>query len=270
MSEAMIPDSVLVRIPGCEQGLPPMGMQILPGGRGCNSVLRVDTREGRFVLRQRHLPLDRPGSFARMELVAHTVAARSGFAPRVIDAAPDGSWMLMPYVEDELWTEARLLSNEGVETLGERLAQLHALPFPEGLPPWDGLAVARQYLQPLQAEMSRQQAQCAALLPRVEELVSAINGLTCGAVLNHGDLQHGNLLGPGPTLLDWEYAQVADPTYDIACLLTYYPSLERQLERLLASAGLASLGDRAVLRLQQELFAAINRLWEAVNTPKAG
>jgi thiamine kinase len=262
MSEVMIPDSVLARIPGCEQGQPPMAIQILPGGRGCNSVLRVDTRDGRFVLRHRHLPLDRPGSVARMELVAHTVAARAGFAPRLIDAAPDGSWMLMPYVEDELWTEARLLSNEGVETLGERLAQVHALPLPQGLPAWDGLAVARQYLQ--------QQPQCAALLLRVEELVSAINGLTCGAVLNHGDLQHGNLLGPGPMLLDWEYAQLADPTYDIACLLTYYPRMERQLERLLASAGLASLGDRAVLRLQQELFAAINRLWETVNTPKAG
>jgi thiamine kinase-like enzyme len=86
------------------------------------------------------------------------------------------------------------------------------------------------------------------------------------AVLNHGDLMAANLLGGGsgvpPVLVDWEYAQRAHPTWDIACLLAYYPGLERRLDRLLGAADLASAQDRQILSLQRRLFMRLNRLWQ--------
>jgi thiamine kinase-like enzyme len=97
-----------------------------------------------------------------------------------------------------------------------------------------------------------------------------MHGLADRAVLNHGDLQLANMLGPEPLLIDWEYAQVVDPTYDIACLLAYYPRLEPQLGRLMSCAGLSSLAEQAVLALQRERFACLNRLWNAVDGSKAG
>src|SRR5690606_30448667 len=87
---AMIPPHLLALIPGCEEGVPPTSVQPLPGGRGCNVVLRVDTEAGTFVLRQRHTPLDRPGAVALTELRSQMAAASAGLAPRIIQAAVDG------------------------------------------------------------------------------------------------------------------------------------------------------------------------------------
>ncbi len=265
----MIAPEILALIPGCADGRPPLAVQSLPGGRGCNRVLRVDTDEGRFVLRQRQLPLDRPGSAAQTELRSQMVAAAAGLAPRVINAALDGSWLLMDFIDAPLWTEEQLLSG-GVERLGERLALLHSLPVPAAVPVVDTVEIAAGYLRQLCATDPAAAEPYLPLLVRVQDLSRAMDGLADQAVLNHGDLQLCNMLGPEPLLIDWEYAQVVDPTYDIACLLAYYPRLEPQLGRLMSCAGLSNLAEQAVLALQRERFACLNRLWNAVNGSKAG
>jgi thiamine kinase len=266
----MIPPEILALIPGCADGSPPLAVQPLPGGRGCNLVRRVDTGTGRFVLRQRRPPLDRPGSVAQAELRSQMAAAAAGLAPRVINAALDGSWLLMEFINADLWTQAQLLSSEGVERLGSRLAHLHGLAAPAGLPALDAPAIAAGYLQQLRHADARMAESHQPLLARIQKLSQAIEGLAGRAVLNHGDLQLANMLGREPMLIDWEYAQVVDPTYDIACLLTYYPRLESQLEHLMDAAGLSNLADQAVLALQRERFACLNQLWEAANGAKAG
>lgn len=266
----MIPPHLAALIPGCEEGSAPRVVQALPGGRGCNLVLRVDTDAGRFVLRQRQPPLDRPGSAAMTELRCQMAAAAAGLAPRIIHAGMDGSWLLMDFIDAPPWTCEQLLSGTGVQQLGLRLAQLHGLPLPRGVPPFDATQIAVGYLQQLQAQDPRKVAQQQPVLDKVRELSQAIADLDLPAALNHGDLQPGNMLGQGPMLVDWEYAQLVDPTYDIACLLTYFPGLESHLSRLLASAGLSGAANLAALRLQRERFACLNDLWVAVNDSKAG
>jgi thiamine kinase len=266
----MIPAHLAALIPGCEEGAAPQLVQPLPGGRGCNLVHRVDTDAGRFVLRQRQAPLDRPGSRAMTELRCQMAAAAAGLAPRIIQAAMDGSWLLMEYIDAPVWTENTLLSREGVERLGVRLAQLHALPAPTQVASFDALEVAGGYLQQLQAAQPAVVAQYQPLLSRLQELSRRLDAMALPTVLNHGDLQAANMLGDAPLFIDWEYAQLVDPTYDIACLLTYYPALEPQLPGLLDCADLHYPAATEALTLQRERFACLNRLWEAVNSPKAG
>jgi aminoglycoside phosphotransferase (APT) family kinase protein len=266
----MIPADILALVPGCADGRPPLQVLPLPGGRGCNLVLRIDTTAGRFVLRQRQPPLDRPGAAAQMELRSQVLAAAAGLAPRVINAALDGRWLLMDFIDAPLWTEAQLLSADGVMRLGTRLAQLHALPVPAALPAFDAVAIAHGYIGQLHAVDESVATAHQPLVCRVRELSQAIAGLAGADALNHGDLQIANMLGAAPVLIDWEYAQVVDATYDIACLLTYYPRLEGQLDRLLGSAGLSNLAEQAVLALQRERFSCLDRLWTAVNSTKAG
>jgi len=129
----VIPASVLRRIPGCAGGEAPLGVQLLHGGRNVNRNLRIDTRVGRFVLRQRVREEPRPGADPLREMACHRAAAAAGVAPAVLDAAPDCSWILMDYVQGGIWTPPRLQTPEGLRTLGACLRRLHAITPPKGL-----------------------------------------------------------------------------------------------------------------------------------------
>ena len=101
----------------------------------------------------------------------------------------------------------------------------------------------------------------AALAASASQLATRIASAAVAPVLNHGDLSVANLIGPRPQLVDWEYAQRADPVYDLACLLAYYPELEGQLDRLLGAAGLAGPDCRDRLATHRALFTVFNTLW---------
>lgn len=262
----VIPAGVLAQIPGCEDGRAPLALAPLPGGRACNQVLRVDTSQGRFVWRRRFAPVDRPGSRAADELQAQRVAATIGVAPLILAAHPYGHWMLMEYVDAPVWTPEQLHSEAGIDALSGLLAQVHALAPPDDQPRLDAGAVAGDYLARLAAVDAAEAAQLAPLQQRIETLSARLAALAGPAVLNHGDLMASNMLGAGPQLVDWEYAQVAPAGWDLACLLTYYPGLARFVPRLLAAAGIPALA----LELQREQFELLNRLWERLAVHGAG
>ena len=81
-------------------------------------------------------------------------------------------------------------------------------------------------------------------------------------VTTHGDLNANNFFGPVPMLVDWEYAQLADPIYDLACLSVYYPGLRLRRGELLGTAGITDANGAVRLRLHVQLFDCLNRLWE--------
>ena len=244
----VIPASVLRRIPGCAGGEAPLSVQLLHGGRKVNRNLRIDTQVGRFVLRQRIREGPRPGADPLREVACHRAAAGAGVAPAVLDAAPDGSWILMDYVEGGMWTSPRLEAPEGLRNLGARLQRLHAITPPTELAAFDPVSIA--------AEQARPSSIVILLLPRRSMLSSRVTrqlAVDCAAfavtpVTTHGDLTASNLIGPRPMLVDWEYAQLADPVYDLACLSVYYPSLRLREEELLGAAGITDAN--GAVRLQ--------------------
>ena len=264
----MIPGDILTRIPGCEDGQPPQVMQPLAGGRGCNAVWRIETTRGWFVLRMRGEPVDRPGSRARNELAAHRIAAAAGLAPALLDAADDGRWLLMEHVSGKPWNEAWLQSAWGLDALGRCLRELHCLSPPSALRPVDPVAIAAGYVE--QAAMG-DPGRLRELEPQVRAVEAAAAQLsgTNRLVLNHGDLQAANLLGPAPVLVDWEYSQCADPTWDLACLLEYYPGLKSRRHAVLEACGMDPAADGEILSCQEGLFARLNALW-SLTQPGAG
>jgi aminoglycoside phosphotransferase (APT) family kinase protein len=266
----MIPVELLVHIPGCEDGRPPRAVQALPGGRGCNEILRVDTAQGRFVWRRRLPPIDRPGARPIDELRAQRLAAAAGLAPVVLVAHPEGHWLLMDYIDAPVWTGEQLQSEAGADALARQLARLHELPVPADLPAVDVPAMARDYLARLAAVDAAAAAELAPLAERVASLSARLSAFALRPVLNHGDLMASNMLGRQPLLVDWEYAQATDPTWDLACLLTYYPGMSRFMARLLAGTGLAGTAAAGGLELQRERFELLNRLWERLAAQGAG
>jgi len=107
----------------------------------------------------------------------------------------------------------------------------------------------------------------AALQAAAQRVASAARRLASGAAglaIVHGDLVPANLLdGAELWLLDWEYAQVADPIFDLGCLLAYHPELRAGAPRLLDAAGLG--GARAATRLAAaiEVYEGLSALWLA-------
>lgn len=263
-----IPVELILRVPGCESGDPPLSMRPLAGGRGVNSVWRVVTDAGDFVLRLRHEPIDRPGSVSRFELASHCLAAAAGLAPPVVDSAPDGRWVLMQFVAAPAWSDSQLLSEAGIDALGEILRRLHALDCGT-MARMDAAGIARDHVAVLR-QRPGDAGPTAVALAAIEGDWHELGRLSDRAVLNHGDLMAANLLGPAagtcPLLVDWEYAQRADPTWDVACLLDYYPDLAPRLDRLLRACGLATADDRHILALQRRVFTGLNRLWKQTGT----
>ena len=258
----VIPASILRRIPGCAGGEAPLRVQMLRGGRNVNRNLRIDTRAGRFVLRQRIRDGPRPGADPLREVACHRAAAAAGVAPAVLDAAPDGSWILMDYVEGGIWTLPRLQAPEGLRTLGARLQRLHAITPPKGLAAFDPMSIATGQAQAIIERDPAAAGQVNALVARTRQLAVDCAAFAVAPVMTHGDLNASNLIGPVPMLVDWEYAQLADPAYDLACLSVYYPGLRLRGAELLATAGITDANGAVRLRLHAQLFDSLNRLWE--------
>ncbi len=260
--DLVIAASILRRIPGCAGGEAPVCVQAMHGGRKVNRNLRIDTRAGRFVLRQRISQGPRPGADALREVACHRAAAAAGAAPAVLDAAPDGSWILMDYVEGGMWSAPRLQECEGLRSLGACLQRLHAMAPPAGFAAFDPASIAMGFARAILERDPAAAGQVDALVKRTEQLAANCAAFAAKPVTTHGDLVAGNVIGPIPMLVDWEYSQLADPVHDLACLSIYYPGLRQRGEELLGAAGITDGSATMRLRLHTELFDGLNRLWQ--------
>jgi thiamine kinase-like enzyme len=82
------------------------------------------------------------------------------------------------------------------------------------------------------------------------------------AAIVHNDLYHLNLIeGERLYLIDWEYAAVADPIFDLGCIFAYYPQAEPYAGELLDATGLAALVSTAELLRARFLFLLLSFLW---------
>jgi thiamine kinase-like enzyme len=255
--------AALAWVPGVRAGVAPLRVERLLGGT-VNDSWRVDTALGRFVLRIDGPTWRRPGVEREREQQLHEAAARAGLAPRLLLRADADGVQVCEYLEGRSWGERDLVQPLQLQRLGERLAQLHALEVPPGIAPFDPVACAREYLQAMSAQ--------AVASTRAEELVADIAAAagrvaegTTGLAPIHGDLVHANLLdGEQLWLLDWEYAQRADPLYDVACVLAYYPLARPQAAQLLAAAGLTGSGLAQRLEAAIRVYQGLSGLWHRV------
>ncbi len=247
-------------------------MYRLAGGGGHNDVRLVQSKYGKFVVRCRLPPVVRAGSDALLELQCQRLAAQEGLAPQIFAAAGDASWMVMEFIPGAPWPQQELLSASGIGKLGARLALVHAIPVAATMQVMDAGFIARAQVDAIHATAASIQLQreAADLERRTDHLAAILRSSGAPRCINHGDLQLANLIGGLPVLIDWEYAQVAAPTYDVACLLTYYPQLQGWQSELLAACGLTRPEDLELLGQHRQLFSCLNRLWAIAHGTDSG
>ncbi|MFI4913819.1 MAG: phosphotransferase [Steroidobacterales bacterium] len=266
-----IPSAALRRVPGLEDGRAPLSWRRFTCGT-VNEVFRVDTPQGRFVLRLDGARWRRPGVDRAREHALHSAAAAAGLAPALVHAAPEEGLLIMEYLEGCPWNRDDYAKPENLARLGARLAQLHAL-APPPLTPLDPLGTALAYAAaiPDSAEFdAAERALLETVLRRLQDAAAAMAASASPTGIIHGDLVHSNLLaGSRLWLVDWEYAQIADPVMDAACLLAYYPAARPHAAVLLAATGLEMGGIGQRLAAGMYVYEALTWLWHRARGERA-
>jgi aminoglycoside phosphotransferase (APT) family kinase protein len=222
----------------------------------------VRTRRGRFVVRLNDNSTSDPGLDRDRELALHSAAAGAGIAPPVIHAAADRSSLITEFVDGRLWTPHYFSRMRDLRSLGQRLRALHAI-APPSLTRYDPMVTARRYGETIVQHDGDDDGRIAMLLADGDAKLARGGWGRRPASIVHGDLHHGNVLTADRVyFIDWEYAQVADPMHDLACILAYYPRAAGHGGLLLEAAGLDESGATpAMLADLTDVFVLVNYLW---------
>jgi thiamine kinase-like enzyme len=157
------------------------------------------------------LGLDRA---AEHDIIETTSLAGIGGRPLHFD--PDNGISLRQYLPGRPWLETDLQDAGNLKRLASRLRDLHALP-PIGNSFEPGRA-ARRYAQHLGTAEARQFADTANLL------LAELHYDQARECLCHNDLVAGNIVegSDGLFLIDWEYAGLGDPWFDLALVVEHH------------------------------------------------
>jgi aminoglycoside phosphotransferase (APT) family kinase protein len=257
----LIAGQLLQHVPGCENGDPPYSQELIGGGKVNRSFL-VRTRRGRFVVRLNESTSADPGLDRDRELLLHRAAAQAGLAPQVVFAAPDRTSLITDYLDGRLWTPHYFSRMRDLRSLGGRLRTLHSLATP-AIARFDPLAAARRYVDLIIRQDPPEAIRLQSLLDRGAEALERSASAARPPCIAHCDLHHGNVLTADRVyFIDWEYAQVADPLLDLACIMAYYPRAVAHGALLLNAAGLDELGTTEAMLVElTHVFNLLTYLW---------
>jgi thiamine kinase len=259
----LIPEEVLRHVPGFTAADTAMAER-LPGGT-VNRSFRVRTGAGVFVARIHDQAAATLGADHEREAKLHAAAAAAGLAPALLHVDASYRFMIMEHVPGPTWTQADLGQVECIRQLGATLHALHSVP-PPAVAPFDiGAAIERLYGR-LCAALPDEGADLSHFLDRAREALLLSDSARRPGVVIHNDLHHTNLMsGRGRLLLvDWEYAAVADPLLDLACLLAYYPQATAHVPTLLDASRLGGDISPAMLAAATWLCILVSYFWYRV------
>jgi aminoglycoside phosphotransferase (APT) family kinase protein len=263
MSVSAAPLVALSLVPGAgADGQGVLAALRLTGG-SVNDCWRVTTRAGEFVLRIQGADWRGPGVDRRREQEAQHLAAQAGLAPAVIAQGADGVARVTDFVRGRVWEAPDYDQSAQLLRLCRTLAAVHGLPTPTG-DHWrfEPLRLADDYVmragRPPGAAGDAHAAADATLQAlagaraAAATAASALAACAVPPVLTHGDALAGNVVDDGRLwLIDWEFAQCADPVWDLAAFAIWTPRPVADWCALALAAGWSSL------RLAERLDAAL-------------
>jgi len=224
-----------------------------------NTNLRLDTPRGVFVLR---LPSPDPAGFVdrRIEIDATRQAAALGLGAELLHADPATGALLTRWIDAPTMSPSRFRAEPAaVARAGAALATLHrvSIHFERWL---DVLAVIDAHLDTLHRR-GHSPAWSPAVFAALDRARAGIAAAPMRAVPSHGDMVPENLLDDGTRLrlIDWEYAGMADPAWDLAYLSLEAGFDAAQDARLLAAHGGGVAGERVTTF--KFLAAMLGALW---------
>jgi thiamine kinase len=186
----------------------------LPGGPASSSFL-LQADEHRLVARidkpaARALKLDRQSEIEVLQAVS-----AAGIGPELVWADAQQGLLVCTYLEGSACSREDIRDPVLLRDLASTLRRLHSL-LPAG-PEFELEAAVRLYAGNLATPIARQMADSACmLLTRLQQEPGP-------RALCHNDLVHSNIIHHQPIrLIDWEYAAVGDPFFDLAVVVRHH------------------------------------------------
>jgi thiamine kinase len=252
--------SIIERIP-CFEGARPV--QLLIGGETSVKWL-LEAGNDRFVLRVDRAIVGERGLDRQAETEILEVVGVAGIGPRLVWASPTEGIQLCAYVEGDPWSRSDCRNPALLSSLARTLAHLHGLPASG--PAFDPAGAAKCYA----AEIATSEADELAF--RAIKVVDELSEESGRSALCHNDLVHTNLVGHGPVrLIDWEFAAVGDPCFDLAIVIRHHelsgPLIEVFLDEYARLAGPVS---SQRLSKNFELYDLLAVLWYESLVHKSG
>jgi aminoglycoside phosphotransferase (APT) family kinase protein len=258
----MKPREALLMIPGFAHAR--VEEQLGEGATGVSWL--VESGGERFVLR-----IDKPDAATLVldrssERDIQAAAARAGLTPEPLFHDRDRGVSLRRHAAGEAWSEADLRQPEKLQLLARALRDLHALP-PAGRSFEPG-AAARRYARYVNTPAARQLADEANIL-LAELHFEPFRECVC-----HNDLVADNIVDGGerPVLIDWEFAGLGDPWFDLAVVIAHH-ELAPELREMLVEAYLrraASAREAARLETWCRFYRLLLQLWLMRVAPAEG
>ena len=266
-------DAALARAAGLPIWTAPRDVQSLGGGITNFNVSLVD-QGNRYVVRVgEDIPLH--GILRANELAAHRAAQAVGLAPAIRHAEP--GILAIEFIDSKTLGEAEVRAPEMLERIVPLLHRCHHEAFAALRGPvlafWV-FHVLRDYAATLRAGNSPYLARLPDLLATADGLEAAIGPVEI--VLGHNDLLPANFLDDGEKLwlIDWEYAGLNSPLFDLAGLATnnglsatqedwlleayYDKAVNDTLRRRFAAMKCASLMRETMWSMVSELHSEID------------
>jgi thiamine kinase-like enzyme len=216
----------------------------------------VERRRERFVMRvdgrvARQLGLDRA---AETEVLKHAWTAGIGPQPVALHPGPPAI-LLTRFVPGEAWSRDHLRNPARLERLARILRRLHDAQLPG--PVLDLRRACARYAARIGTAESR------ALAKSVAHLLSRCESERRHHRLCHNDPVAENIIGWRQTrLIDWEYAGVGDPLFDLAAVAGHHRLPRRAIVAFAnAYAGGADAVPWQRLDDYMAVYDIVRRLW---------
>ncbi|MGE5265038.1 MAG: phosphotransferase [Acidobacteriota bacterium] len=208
------------------------------GGGITNRNFRVDVDGESFVLRIGGEKTELLGIDRHHERAANEAAAAIGLAPEVVYFIEPEGYLVTRFLGASTLPCPEMVRPENIRRVALALRRFHAIPsIPGSFSPFqtvDAYAeIARRYAVTFPGNFDW-------LTARRQEIESALRRYPFTPRPCHNDLLNENFLDDGTIcILDWEYAGMGDPAFDLANFSVHHGFSDEQ-DRLLLDAYLAA------------------------------
>lgn len=256
----MTPEQALTAIGSLTAGA--RVVEKLAGGPTSDSYL-VERGADRWVLRiDNELPaalgLDRSAEAVVLAHIYKEQPAEECFGPRLEFVDVGQGIQLTRYIPGRAWTAGDLDDPGKLARLARLLRRLHGAPT-AGKP-----FMLRERVARYAADIGS--AEASALAAEMDEMLSRLEAPSGRHCLCHNDLVCANVIeGDRLYLVDWEYAAVGDPFFDLATVVQHHElSDAAAAEFLQAYLGRIRAADTRRLDSYRELYQRLLILWQFV------